>query len=249
MGIPIKNPKEIEKMRAAGRIVALTLVELEKHITIGITTKVLDELAEKFILSQDAKPNFKNYKGFPASSCISVNDTVIHGIPNDYALQNGDIVSIDLGAVKDGYHGDAARTFTVGTVSKEAIRLIDTTKECFFEGLNQARAGRRVGDISAAIQLHAEKYGYSVVRNYCGHGIGKRLHEDPSIPNHGSFGTGALLKAGYTLAIEPMINFGSHHTIVANDKWTVKTQDGHLSAHYENTVLITHGDPEILTTV
>jgi len=246
--IPTKSPKEIQKMRDSCAIVAKAFKELEKHIKIGISTKELDAIAESFILSCGAKPSFKGYRGFPASSCISVNDVVIHGIPNaGRILKDGDIVSIDLGALKDDFHGDAARTFAVGNISKEAARLIDVTKECFFEGLRQARAGRRVGDISNAVQIHAERFGFSVVRNYTGHGIGRKLHEDPSIPNYGATGTGAILKAGYCLAIEPMINQGDFKTTLDADKWTVRTADGSLSAHYENTVLITHTDPEILT--
>ena len=247
MAIPIKSAKDIEKVRGSCLIVAKTLKEVERHVAVGVTTAYLDKIIEDYIIGQGANPSFKKYKGFPASSCISVNDVVIHGIPGGYTLNDGDIVSIDLGALKDGFHGDAARTFAVGNISKEAARLIDTTRECFYEGLKQVRVGRRVGDIANAIQVHAEKYGYGVVRNYAGHGIGRKLHEDPCIPNYGSAGTGAALKAGYCLAIEPMINQGTYKTVLSNDKWTVFTADGALSAHYENTVLVTNGEPEVLT--
>jgi len=245
--IPIKSSQEIEKMRAVNRIVAHALSELEKYIAPGISAIELDRIAEEFVLKSGAKPNFKNYRGFPNSICLSVNDVVIHGIPDGYILKDGDIVSIDMGAVKNGFHGDAARTFAVGNISKEAQNLIDVTRECFFEALKQARVGRRVGDISHAVQVHAEKNGFSVVRPFAGHGIGRHLHEDPSIPNYGAPHQGPLLKAGYTLAIEPMINQGTYAVRVEPDGWTVRTTDKKLSAHYENTVLITHSDPEVLT--
>ena len=235
-------------MRAASRIVADTLKHVEAFIKPGVTTGGLNKIAEDYILSRGAYPNFKNYFGYPAATCISVNDVVIHGIPDAYALREGDIVSLDFGAVKDGYHGDAARTYPVGNVSKEAAKLMAVTRECFYEGLKQARAGRRVGDISRAIQARAEANGYSVVRAFCGHGIGKNLHEDPQIPNYGAPGQGPCLQAGFVLAIEPMVNAGGFEvTVDPVDKWTVRTKDGKLSAHYENTVLITNGGPEVLT--
>jgi len=243
----IKSSKDIEKMRAVCCIVAQTHAELKKHIKVGISTGELDKIAHEFILNSGAKPNFYKYRGYPAASCISINNVVIHGIPGDTLLKNGDIVSIDLGAVLNGFHGDMARTYPVGDISKEAAHLIATTRESFFKGLAEARAGRRVGDIGAAIAAHVEKYGYSVVRNYCGHGIGRKLHEDPAIPNYGKPNTGAQLKAGYCLAIEPMINMGTHNVVIDPDGWTVRTTDGKLSAHYENTVLITNDDAEILT--
>ena len=245
--IPIKTLKEIEKMRAVNRIVAETHRHVEKYLQKGITTKELDKIAEDFILSCGARPNFKNYGGYPAATCISVNDTVIHGIPDSYALCDGDIVSLDFGAVYGGYHGDAARTHAIGKIPPSAERLITVTRECFFEGIREARAGRRIGGIGKAIQSHAEKNGFSAVRAFCGHGIGKKLHEDPSVPNYGSENQGPLLKAGYVLAIEPMINEGGFAVKIESDGWTVKTADGSLSAHYENTVLITNGDPEILS--
>ena len=247
--IPIKNQNEIEKMRIVNRLVALTHAELERHIKIGITTKELDIIARDFIISHGAKPNFYKYRGYPANSCISVNNVVIHGIPNEKVLTDGDIVSVDLGAVLDGFHGDMARTYAVGSISREANSLMQVAKECFYEGLRECRVGRRVGDIGRNIQKHAEKNGFSVVRQFCGHGIGRRMHEDPSIPNYGASDSGAILKAGYCLAIEPMINEGSFNVKIEADGWTVKTTDGKLSAHYENVVLITNGEPEILTVV
>ncbi len=245
--ISIKNALEIEKMRKVNKIVGDTHRHIEKFLRVGITTKELDTIAEDYILSTGAKPNFKNYNGYPATACISVNDVVVHGIPSNYALKDGDIVSIDLGAVLNGYHGDAARTHGIGTISKEAQQLIDVTRESFFKGIEHARSGRRLGDISHAIQVHVEKFGYGIVRQMVGHGIGKRLHEEPSIPNFGSAGQGPILKPGYTLAIEPMINEGVYAIKFDNDGWTCRTKDGKLSAHYENTVLITNCDPEILT--
>ncbi|MCL2848226.1 MAG: type I methionyl aminopeptidase [Firmicutes bacterium] len=245
--IPIKSQKDIEKMRAVNRLVALTHAEIEKHIAVDVTTKELDKVAHDFIIKHGARPNFYKYRGYPASSCISVNEVVIHGIPSYRTLADGDIVSVDLGAVLDGFHGDMARTYAVGSISNNAKSLIQVTKDCFYEGLKECRAGRRVGDISNAIQKHAEKFGYGVVRQFCGHGIGRRLHEDPAVANFGASGTGTLLKAGYCLAIEPMINEGSFNVTIDSDGWTVRTADGKLSAHYENVVLITNDEPEILT--
>ncbi len=245
--ISIKSTSEIKKMRAAGKILYGTFKELEKHIQPGITTKELDKIAYDYILSQGAKPNFLNYHGFPGSICASVNDTVIHGIPDGTVLKDGDIISLDLGAILDGYHSDAARTFPVGNISDEARRLIDITKESFFEGIKYARHGERLFSISATIQDYVESHGYSIVRGYCGHGIGRSLHEDPEVPNYGSFGHGIRLCKGMTLAIEPMVNMGAFETKVLSDGWTVKTKDGSLACHYENTVLITDAAPEILT--
>ncbi|MCL2861499.1 MAG: type I methionyl aminopeptidase [Firmicutes bacterium] len=246
----IKTEKEIQKMRAVCKIVALAHKHIERFIKAGVTTEYLDNELEKFILSQGAKPNFKNYRKYPKTACISVNDVVVHGIPSEKTILNdGDIVSIDVGAVKDGYHGDAARTYAVGVIEEKKQKLIDITKECFFKGMEQARAGRRIGDISESVQKHAEQNGFSVVRSLTGHGIGKKLHEDPSVPNFGKSGTGTLLKSGMTLAIEPMINEGTFHVIFESDGWTCRTEDGKLSAHYEETVLVTNGDAEILTTI
>ena len=245
--ISIKSTSEIKKMRDAGKILSGTFKELEKHIQPGITTKELDKIAYDYILRQGAKPSFLNYHGFPGSICASVNDVVIHGIPGNTKLSDGDIISIDLGAVLSGYHSDAARTFPVGEISDEAKRLIEVTQKSFFEGIKYARHGERLFSVSATIQDYVESHGYSVVRGYCGHGIGKQLHEDPEVPNYGSFGHGIRLSKGMTLAVEPMVNQGKLETYVLSDGWTVKTKDGSLAAHYENTILITDGDPEILT--
>lgn len=246
--ITIKSKSEIEKMRAAGKITGDTLKMIEKHIRPGISTERLDKIAKDYIISRGAKPSFLHYNGFPKSICASVNDAVVHGIPNkNTVLSEGDIISVDVGAYYNGYHGDAARTFAVGKVSDEAQRLIDVTKESFFEGIKHAVHGGRLGDISAAIQEYAESHGYSVVRDLVGHGIGKNMHEDPSVPNFGRSGHGVKLAAGMTLAIEPMINEGDYEVCVLDDDWTVVTADGSLSAHYENTILITKTECEILT--
>lgn len=245
--INIKSTSEILKMRAAGKVVGAALEELEKHIRPGITTKELDKIAYDYIKSHNAVPSFLNYNGFPASVCASINDTVIHGIPDGTKLCEGDIISLDIGAYLDGYHSDAARTFAVGNISDEAQRLIDVTKQSFFEGMKYARHNERLFSISATIQDYIESHGYSIVRNYCGHGIGKALHESPDIPNHGVFGRGVRLCKGMTIAVEPMVNAGGFETICLSDGWTVKTKDGSLACHYENTVLITDGEPELLT--
>ena len=247
--INIKSTSEISKMRAAGKIVFGTFKELEKHISPGITTKQLDKIAEDYIRSQGGEPSFLGYAGFPASICASINDTVIHGIPDGTTLKDGDIISLDIGAVFDGYHGDAARTYPVGKISDEAKRLIDVTRQSFFEGLKFARHNERLFSISATIQDYIESHGYSIVRNYCGHGIGKKLHEDPEIPNHGNFGHGIRLCKGMTIAVEPMVNAGGFETKCQSDGWTVKTKDGSLACHYENTILITDGEPELLTLI
>ena len=245
--INIKSTSEIAKMRVAGKIVFATFKELEKHIRPGITTKELDKIAFNFIKSQGANPSFLGYCGYPASICASVNDTVIHGIPGGAVLKEGDIISIDIGAIKDGYHGDAARTYPVGKISDEAARLIEVTKQSFFEGIKFARHGERLFSVSATIQDYVESNGYSVVRNYCGHGIGKEMHESPEIPNYGTFGHGIRLAKGMTIAVEPMVNAGGFETKCLSDGWTVKTKDGSLACHYENTILITDGEPELLT--
>ncbi len=243
----IKSSTEIAKMKVSGRIVYETLKELEKHIQAGITTKELDQIAKNYILSQGAKPSFLNYNGFPGSICASINEVVIHGIPTNRKLKDGDIISIDVGAVKDGYHGDAARTFAVGNISPEAKRLIEVTKQSFFEGLKFARHGERLGSLQSSIQKHVEDNGFGIVRSYCGHGIGKAMHEDPEIPNHGSFGRGIRLAKGMTIAVEPMVTYGDPHTTTLSDNWTVVSLDRSLAAHYENTILITDGDPVLLT--
>ncbi len=243
----IKSDTELEYMRSAGKVVADTLAMIEKVIKPGITTAEIDKIAEEFILAQGAIPSFKGYGGFPGSICASVNDVVIHGIPNDTVLVEGDIISVDCGAILNGYHGDAARTFPVGSISKEAQHLIDVTKESFFKGIENAVVGNRLTDISAAIQKHAESFGYSVVRDFVGHGIGTSMHEDPQVPNYGTAGKGPKLVHGVVLAIEPMINMGNYKVKIKPDGWTVVTSDGKLSAHYENTIAITNDGVEILT--
>lgn len=245
--IYIKSDIEIEYMRRAGKVVSNTLAGLEEVIKPGITTAELDRLAENLILKQGASPSFKGYHGFPASICTSINDEVIHGIPDNRALIEGDIISIDCGAYLDGYHGDAARTIPVGRVSDEAYRLIEITKESFFEGIKNAKVGNKLTDISFAIQQYVEKQGYSVVRDYVGHGIGKQMHESPEVPNYGKPGRGPKLVAGMALAIEPMVNRGNHKVTEKSNGWTVITVDGSLSAHYENTIVILADSYEILT--
>ena len=247
--IIIKNDKEIDLMRKAGKIVAETLLVVEKNIKPGITTAELDRIAEEFITKHGAKPSFKGLYGFPASLCISVNEQVVHGIPGRYVLKEGDIVSVDCGAIIDGYHGDAARTFAVGNISEEAQKLIEVTKESFFKGLEAAKVGNKLTDISHEIQRYVEVSGFSVVRDFVGHGIGKDLHEDPEVPNFGRPGRGPKLVTGMALAIEPMVNVGSHRVKTLGDDWTVITSDKSLSAHYENTVIILPDGPEILTLV
>ncbi len=246
--ISIKSRSEIEKMRLAGKITRDALLLIEKHIKPGISTLQLDKIAYDYIVSQGATPNFLHYNGFPGSICASVNDQVVHGIPSkDVVLSAGDIISVDMGACIHGYNGDAARTFPVGKISDEAQRLINVTKQSFFEGIKYAVHGAKLGDISAAIQEYVESNGYSVVRDLVGHGIGRHLHEDPSVPNFGRRGHGVKLASGMTLAIEPMVNVGAYDVCVLDDDWTVVTEDGSLSAHYENTVLIKPTECEILT--
>ncbi len=246
--ITIKSKSEIEKMRLAGKITGDVLKEIEKHIKPGISTKQLDKIAHDYIVSKGATPSFLNYNGFPGSICASPNDWVVHGIPSkEIILAEGDIISVDVGACINGYHGDAARTFAVGKISDEAKRLIEVTRQSFFEGIKYATNGAKLGDVSAAIQEYVESNGYSVVRDLVGHGIGKKLHEDPSVPNFGHKGRGVKLSAGMTLAIEPMVNAGYEDVCVLDDDWTVVTEDGSLSAHYENTILICKDGCEILT--
>jgi len=245
--IIIKSDMELTYMKNAGRVVAETLAMIEKVIRPGVTTAEIDKLAETFIRSHGAIPSFKGYGGFPASICASVNDVVIHGIPSNRILKDGDIISIDCGAILNGYHGDAARTFAVGSISNEAQKLIEVTRDSFFKAVEKAVVGNRLTDISAAVQRHAEDFGYSVVRDFVGHGIGKSMHEDPQVPNYGVAGKGPKLVHGMVLAIEPMINIGTYKVKIKPDGWTVVTSDGCLSAHYENTVAITNNGPEILT--
>lgn len=247
--IIIKNDIEIDYMRRAGRLVGETLAKLEEVIKPGITTAEIDKIAEEFILKHNAKPSFKGYHGFPASICASVNEEVVHGIPANRVLQEGDIISIDCGAILDGYQGDAARTIPVGKISKEAEKLIEVTKESFFKGIEYAKVGNKLTDISAAIQTYVESFNFSVVRDFVGHGIGKDLHEDPEVPNFGRPGRGPKLRHGMVLAIEPMVNIGRYHVNVLSNGWTVVTEDGSLSAHYENTVAILNNGPELLTLI
>lgn len=245
--IYLKSNNEIDLMRKSGRIVAETLAKIEEVIKPGITTRELDRIAEEYIRSCGAQPSFKGYHGFPATLCTSVNEQVVHGIPGDVALQEGDIVSVDCGAYLNGFHGDAARTLAVGNVSAEVQKLIDVTRESFFEGVKYAMIGNRMGDISHAIQAYVESNGFSVVRDYVGHGIGKEMHEEPPVPNYGKAGRGLKLAKGMALAIEPMVNIGTYAVKELSDGWTVVTYDGKMSAHYENTIVILENGPEILT--
>ena len=248
MAVTIKSAREIELMREAGKILAEVHEELGAFIRPGISTLDIDMLGEKLIRSRGCTPNFLNYQGYPASICVSVNNEVVHGIPNgNHILKEGDIVSLDAGLIYKGYHSDAARTHAVGEVSEEAKKLIQVTKECFFEGIKYAKAGNHLFDISGAIGRYAEERGYGVVRDLCGHGIGTALHEAPEIPNYEVGRKGVKLRPGMTLAIEPMINIGTYEVNWLDDDWTVVTRDGSLSAHYENTILITEGEPRILS--
>lgn len=248
MSVTIKSAKEIELMREAGRLLEIVHDELGKAVKPGISTWEIDHLGEQIIRSFGCTPNFLHYNGYPASICVSVNDEVVHGIPHkDHILKEGDIVSLDAGLIYKGMHSDAARTHAVGEISKEAQKLMDVTKESFFKGIEFAKAGNHLHDISNAIGAYAESFGYGVVRDLVGHGIGHALHEDPQIPNFHQKRRGIRLVPGMTLAIEPMINVGRYDVEWLDDDWTVVTEDGSLSAHYENTVLITEGEPEILT--
>lgn len=253
--ISIKSEKEIELMRVAGKIVAMAHEQIEKAIRPGITTAELDAIAERVITENGAFPSFKGKEGinkslYPASICASINSEVVHGIPSSKrTLKEGDIVSIDIGACYQGYHGDAAVTHPVGKITSEAQRLIDVTRQSFYEGIKLACNGNRLSDISNAVQIYVESNGFSVVRDFVGHGIGRELQEDPQIPNYGKPGYGPRLMSGMTVAVEPMINVGDYKVNILQDNWTVLTADGSLSAHYENTILITEGEPEILTRV
>lgn len=250
MSVTVKTPREIELMREAGRILALVHDELGKIVKPGISTYEIDKEGEKLIRSFGCIPSFLNYNGYPASICVSVNEEVVHGIPSrKRILKDGDIVSLDAGVIYKGYHSDAARTHAVGKISDKAAKLIEVTKQCFFEGIKYAKAGNHLHDISKAIGSYAEKFNYGVVRDLCGHGIGTHLHEDPDIPNFAQKSRGIKLEAGMTLAIEPMINSGTHNVYWMDDDWTVVTYDGSLSAHYENTVLITETGCEILSLI
>jgi len=245
--LTLKSSHEIDLMRRAGKITAAARALAGEMVRPGVTTQEIDSAVEHFIRKQGAVPSFLHYQGYPASACISVNDEVIHGIPGKRVLAEGDIVSVDVGAYIGGFHGDCAATFACGKISQEAQDLIDVTRQSFFEGIRFAKEGCRLQDISAAIQSYVESHGYSVVREYVGHGVGAQMHEAPEVPNFGTAGRGPRLLRGMTLAIEPMVNAGSAAIRVLPDGWTVRTLDGKLSAHYENTVLITDGEPEILT--
>ena len=245
--IAIKTERELEVMRRACKITAAARALAGEMVRPGITTGEIDKAVHDFIVSQGASPSFLHYQGYPASACISVNETIIHGIPGGRKLREGDIVSIDVGAFYHGFHGDCAATFACGRVSEEAQRLIDVTRASFFEGIRFARQGNRVSDISHAVQTYVEQHGFSVVRAFVGHGVGAHLHEEPPVPNYGAPGKGPRLVKNMTLAVEPMVNAGSYDCRVLRDGWTTVTTDGSLSAHYENTLLITDGEPEILT--
>ena len=248
MAVTIKSPREIELMREAGRILAKTHEELAKNLRPGMSTWDIDHMGEEIIRSYGCIPSFKNYNGYPASICVSVNDEVVHGIPHkEHFLDEGDIVSLDAGVIYKGYHSDAARTYGIGEIDDDAKKLIEVTRQSFFEGIKFAKAGNHLNDISAAIQKYAESFGFGVVRDLVGHGIGSHLHEDPEIPNFARKRKGILLQPGMTLAIEPMITEGSYEVVWLDDDWTVMTEDGGWATHYENTILITEGEPEILS--
>jgi len=247
MGIILKSPREITQMRGAGRVVAAVLEEVGKKVRPGITTAELDDIAVSEVKTRGAEASFKGYRGFPASICTSVNEEVVHGIPGSRVLQEGEIISLDFGALMNGFHGDAAVTVGVGKISTEAQKIIDATRGALQAGIAAARIGARLGDVSAAIQSYAEARGFSVVREYVGHGIGRELHEDPQVPNFGVTGEGPVLQKGMTMALEPMLNAGGWRTSVAEDKWTVVTADGRLSAHFEHTIVIDENGPGILT--
>lgn len=243
----LRTPAEIEQMRRAGSLVGQVLERLREHVAPGVSTRELDAIAENMIRSRGGVPSFKGYRGYPASICASVNNEIIHGIPGDRMLVDGDIISIDCGAMLGGYHGDAAMTFPVGDVSAEAEKLMTVTREALNAGIAMARLKMRLGDIGNAIQRHVEANGFSVVRDFVGHGIGRHMHEDPQIPNFGPAGMGMRLRTGMVLAIEPMVNAGGHEVVVMDDGWTACTRDGSLSAHFEHTVAITDDGPEVLT--
>ncbi len=246
--VTIKSEREIERMREAGKILAKVHEELGRIIKPGISTKQIDKTCEELIRGYGCIPSFLNYEGYPASVCVSINDEVVHGIPNKHRyLQEGDIVSLDTGVIWKGWQSDAARTHLVGEVSPEAKKLVEVTRQSFFEGIKYAKAGNHLNDISSAIQKYAESFGYGVVRDLVGHGIGTEMHEEPEVPNFSQHRKGIRLEAGMTLAIEPMITMGRYDVAWLDDGWTVVTDDGSLAAHYENTILITDGEPEILS--
>ena len=245
--ISIKSPREMEQMRRACRLTAEARALAGSMVRPGVSTLEIDTAVRKFIESHGAKPSFLGYGGFPGSACISINEVVIHGIPDHRKLKEGDIVSVDVGAFLDGFHGDCAATYACGAISKEAERLIAVTQQSFWEGIQFARSGNRISDIGHAVQQYVERNGFSVVRDFVGHGVGHKLHEAPEVPNYGAAGHGARLQPGMTLAVEPMVCAGHWEVRVLQDKWTTVTADGSLAAHYENSILITDGEPEILT--
>lgn len=245
--IYLKTEEEIELLRENNLLVSATLAEVGKHIKPGVTTLELDRIAEEFIRSHGAVPGFLGYGGFPNTLCVSVNQQVVHGIPSDYALREGDIVSVDCGTILKGFYGDSAYTFGVGEITEQNQQLLTVTKEALLKGVEQAVAGNRVGDISAAVQAHAEKYGYGVVRELVGHGLGRDMHEDPEVPNYGARGRGPLLKEGMVICIEPMINMGRKEVVFERDGWTVRTRDNKPSAHFEYAVAIRKGGADVLT--
>ena len=245
--IALKSAREIEVMRRSGRITSAVLTELMSAARPGITTSELDAMAERGIRERGGIPTFKGYQGFPGSICASVNDQVVHGIPGTRRLRDGDLLSIDIGTTLDGYVSDSAVTVAVGEISAEARRLLDVTQECLFAGIAVMQRGKRVGDIGAAVQAHAEKHGYGVVRELVGHGVGRAMHEDPQVPNYGKPGTGAELRPGLVLAVEPMITQGDYKVAILKDGWTVVTADGKLAAHFEHTIAVTDDGPRILT--
>jgi len=245
--IKIKSPQEIDILRKAGKILSLIIKQVGSSLTAGMTTKDIDAKAFALMQQYDVKPAFKGYRGFPASACISVNETVVHGIPSQRIIRNGDIVSVDLGIIYEGYYSDTAITVPIGPVNPQNKKLLEVTEAALYKGIEQARPGGFLSDISHAVQTYVELQGYSVVRDFVGHGIGKQLHEDPEIPNYGSAGHGPVLKEGMVLAIEPMVNSGTHRTKILSDGWTVVTEDGKTSAHFEHCILITSNGAEILT--
>ena len=245
--ITLKSDSEIAKMREAGKVLASTMREVSELIEPGVTLSKLNQLAERLIVEAGCVPSFKGYRGFPAASCVSVNHVVIHGIPDGYELKSGDIIGLDFGVIKDGWHADSAWTFPVGEISESAQRLLNVTRESLSQGIAKARVGNHLGDIGATVQKYVESNGYQVVREMVGHGIGRDLHEEPSVPNYGKAGKGIRLQSGMTICIEPMVNEGTYKVITLADGWTIVTADGRLSAHFEHTVAITANGPEILT--
>lgn len=249
-GITVKSQRELDRMLEAGRITGLALLKLRDSIKPGMTTMELDQIAEHEIVALGGRPAFKGYRGFPGTLCVSINEEIVHGIPGQRVIEEGDVIGLDLGAIVDGLYGDSAVTVAVGRVSQETLDQMDTGRAALFAGIAQVREGNRIGDVSAAVQAEIDRRGdYGIVREYVGHGIGRKLHEEPSVPNFGLGGRGPLLKPGMAIAIEPMVNLGTHQTRTLSDDWTVVTSDGRTSVHYEHTVVVTEGDPVITTLV